>query len=152
MPIPELSAGAYLTRDGDSASWVAGVALSLPIFDRGQGEVARQQARLATANAEASALAARIEARQSAALARVEAARQALASVDEALALAPPEALRSAARSAWAEGRFSVVELLDAETQWAEAREARLQALLDLRLAEIERLAAFGRVGRLRGR
>ncbi|HET8948783.1 MAG TPA: TolC family protein, partial [Candidatus Polarisedimenticolia bacterium] len=58
LPVPVLQAGGQFTEDAASDSFVAGLSLGLPVFDRGQGEIARASARSGAAEIEAAALAA----------------------------------------------------------------------------------------------
>ncbi|HEU5058463.1 MAG TPA: TolC family protein [Kofleriaceae bacterium] len=127
--LPELSlTGGIKTSDlGDrtATGYVAGVGLSIPIFDRGQGARVRaeaeQRAHAAWARAIESALVSEVRAAHRALVAAIERARvHAEERVPRALAL------RKSAEAAYREGERPLFELLDAHRM---ARDVRLRAL-----------------------
>ena len=127
VPAPTLTAGAVTADLGDrtGTGYVAGLALSIPIFDRGQGERARAAADREAADAEARWLARQIPSAVQAAhatlLARIEQARRV-----EARQLDRLDVILRAAEAAFREGTTGVVELLDAHRV---ARAVHLRAL-----------------------
>lgn len=125
MPLPTLTAGAMTADLGTETGtgYVAGIALSIPIFDRGQGEGARAGAERQRASAEARWLARAIPAGIARAhatlIARIAQARQ-VAQRDRL------DIILRAAETAFREGTVGVVELLDAHRA---ARAVNLRAL-----------------------
>lgn len=131
VPLPSLTAGAIMADLGDrtGTGYVVGLAISLPIFDRGQGERAQAKADQQIARAEARWLEVQIPA-------QVRLAYETLtARIEQANRLGPTQLDRldgmlRAAETAFREGNAGVVELLDAHRA---ARDTRLRAL-ELRL------------------
>jgi outer membrane protein, heavy metal efflux system len=127
IPLPTLTAGAMTADFGDQTGtgYVAGLALTIPIFDRGQGDRARAAAERHLAEAEARYLDQQIPAAVQIAHATL------VARVDQAQRLAAGQLVRldailRAAETGFREGKASVVELLDAHRQ---ARTVRLRAI-----------------------
>lgn len=131
IPLPSFTAGAVTADLGDrtGTGYVVGLAISLPIFDRGQGERAKGSAELQMARAEARWLETQIPAAVRLAhetlTARIEQANRFGATQLDRL-----DDMLRAAEAAFREGDAGVVELLDAHRA---ARETRLRAL-ELRL------------------
>lgn len=131
VPLPALTAGAMTADLGDrtGTGYVVGLAISLPIFDRGQGERAEAKADQQIARAEARWLEVQIPA-------QVRLAYETLtARIEQANRLGPThldrlDGMLRAAETAFREGTAGVVELLDAHRA---ARDTRLRAL-ELRL------------------
>lgn len=130
--VPDLTASAGVRRinDGRETAFVAGVALPLPVRDRNRGNIA------AAGSDSAAAEAALAQARLDASRAQHD-ARMLLAAADERVAaLAGPglaqaeEALRLA-RIGYTAGKFSLLELLDAQAALNAARQALILARLD---------------------
>jgi len=136
--VPDLtvSLGAKRSRELGRQQALIGVSIPLPVFDANQGaqREALRRRDAAQALAEAEALRLRAEARQ--------AVDQWQARVDEAQALQQellPAARRAheAASSGFALGKFSALEVLDAQGSWLQARTRQLQVL-----AQVHRAAA----------
>lgn len=127
IPVPTLTAGAMTVDLGaqSGTGYVVGLGLSIPVFDRGQGERARAAADRQLAAAEARWLERQIPSAIRAAhatlVARIEQARRIATGQIDRL-----DAIVRAAETAFREGNASVVELLDAHRA---ARAARLRAL-----------------------
>ena len=127
VPTPVLTGGAMTAAFGDQTGtgYVAGLQLSVPVFDRGQAEQARAAADRKLADAEARWLERQIpvavRTAHAALVARVEQARQL-----EAGPVARVDVIVSAAEVAFREGKTTVTELLDAHRA---ARAVRLRAL-----------------------
>jgi cobalt-zinc-cadmium efflux system outer membrane protein len=127
VPLPTLVAGAMTSDLGDQTGtgYVAGLALTIPIFDRGQGDRERANADRHAAEAEARALEREVPT-------TVQLARETLvARIEQARRLASTQVDRldvivRAAEAAFREGNASVVELLDAHRM---ARAVRLRSL-----------------------
>ena len=141
--VPDVTVSGDVRRFGDTGetAFVAGASIPLPFYDRNQGGIARSQAELARAEAEAergrSALgAALISAEQRTALAWRTA---------QTLRRTALPAAEQAARSAsggFAEGKFSFLEVLDAQRALSDARAQLVDAYREFhtRRAAVERL------------
>lgn len=127
VPQPTLMAGAMSADMGAATGtgYVAGLSLSIPIFDRGQGDRARAGADRRVADAEARWLQRQIpsaiQLAHSTLVARIAQAQQVRTAQVDRLAT-----ILGAAETAFREGNASVVELLDAHRS---ARTVRLRAL-----------------------
>lgn len=148
VPVPTLTAGAMTSDLGarTATGYVAGLALTIPIFDHGQGERERAMADRHVADAEARALErlvpTAVQLAHDTLVARIEQARRLTSGQISRLDL-----IVLAAETAFREGTASVVELLDAhravravrlravELQYQVARDRR-----DLELAVGQRL------------
>lgn len=130
VPTPTLTAGAMTVALGDQTGtgYVVGLGLSIPVFDRGQGDRARAVADRQIAEAEARWLERQIPTEVHVAhatlTARIEQARRLATGQLDRL-----DVILVAAEAAFREGNASVVELLDAHRA---ARAVRIRAL-DLR-------------------
>lgn len=127
VPQPTLMAGAMTADMGTSTGtgYVAGVSLSIPIFDRGQGDRARAGADRHLADAESRWLQRQIptgvQLAHGTLVARIAQAQQVMTAQVERL-----DTILGAAEASFREGNASVVELLDAHRS---ARTVRLRAL-----------------------
>ncbi|MDQ3340840.1 MAG: TolC family protein [Myxococcota bacterium] len=130
VPTPTLTAGAMTVDLGDQTGtgYVVGLGLSIPVFDRGQGDRARAVADRRVADAESRWLERQIptavQIARATLTARIEQARRLATGQLDRLDL-----ILVAAEAAFREGNASVVELLDAHRA---ARAVRIRAL-DLR-------------------
>ena len=127
IPQPTLTAGAMTADLGTETGtgYIAALSLSIPVFDRGQGDAARAAADRHLADAEARWLQREIpssvDVAHASLVARIaQAQRVTTAQVDRL------ETILGAAETAFREGNASVVELLDAHRS---ARTVRLRAL-----------------------
>ncbi|HYV18912.1 MAG TPA: TolC family protein [Verrucomicrobiae bacterium] len=148
LPVPVLQAGGQFTQDAASDSFVAGLSLGLPVFDRGQGEIARASARSGAAELESAALAAETRADLDRALAVLRERRGALDQLDRDVMGRLPD-LRRMSEDAYREGASDILDLLDASRTRAAARQARLDAVEALVQSEIDVLALTGQVDRI---
>ena len=130
--VPDITGSGGIRRinDGRETAFVAGVSIPLPIRDRNRGGIAAAEAdELA---AEANLAQVRLQARR----ARHD-ARMLLGAADERVAVLSGPALEQAeeavrlARIGYAAGKFSLVELLDAQAALTRARGALIEASLD---------------------
>ena len=130
--VPDVTASGGVRRINDDreTAFVAGVSIPLPIRDRNRGGIAAAEAD--SLAAEASLAQARLQARRS----RHD-ARMLLGAADERLAvlsgplLAQAEEAVRLARLGYAAGKFSLIELLDAQAALTGARTALIEARLD---------------------
>jgi len=147
--VPELTlTGGLMTQEFDAGQsgrgYVAGLALTIPLFDHGQAERARAAAQRRTAEAERAVLyrmvPAAIRARHEAlvrTLARARAVqRDQIARLDQLL---------RSAETGYREGGGNVIELLDAYKTARDTRLRELELRRDARLAELDLWLALGR-------
>ena len=133
-------AGVPLARE---SGYSVGATLALPLFDRGQAQVAQAEAARARAGAERRSLRTRIErevrvAHQAASRYRELAERYRTASVD------PAAELVAIATAAYEEGEYGILELLDAQRVALGARLRFLDLAAAARRAAIELDRAVG--------
>jgi cobalt-zinc-cadmium efflux system outer membrane protein len=149
--IPDVTVGAggrHFSDNGDNAL-VVEFRVPLPVFDRNQGAIAEAQHRLEKARAER--FAAQVSQRAAVAAAYAELAasyEQAAGLRDEVI----PEAQKAseAARLAYGQGLFRLVEVLDAQRSLFELRASYVSALesFHVQAAEIERLTGHSATDR----
>lgn len=129
-------------RDGEDASIVeAGVSIPLPLFNRNQGKVAGAEARIRKAEFE-------IESVRNDLLLRLNEAYRTFAVAQERVGVYRDEILPKAGRAlsqtneGYKQGKFSFLDVLDAQRTLADARIAYTAGLADLNLSvsELEKL------------
>ena len=135
LPVPAVSGGTQYTQDVNGTSAFFGFSIPVPLFDRGQGSIAKAVAQV---NAQDLALAAEsAEAR-----AEVERAATVLQKRRAALSLLETEVvqrvpmLRQMAEAAYTEGSADILELLDAMRSLKDIQIAHVQQLESTKLAE----------------
>lgn len=145
IPDMTVSGGVRRFREagGDSA-FVMGLSVPLPVFDRNQGNILRAGAELNRAEADAERGRLYLDASLMDAERRLEQAWRAAYSLRRTVL---PAALEAAgfAREGYSEGRFSLLEVLDAQRVMSDVREQLNGALLDVQQIRAD-------IGRLRGR
>ena len=141
--VPDVTISGDVRRFGGSneTAFVAGASIPLPFYDRNQGGIARAQAELSRAEAEA-------ERGRSILVATLVAAEQRLAlawrSVDTLRRTALPSAEQAArfATLGYGEGRFSFLEVLDAQRALSDTRAQLVEAIQTFHAlrAQVQRL------------
>ncbi len=126
--------------DGDRA-WVLGLAMPLPLWDRNEVGIAEARAALQAAELDAERATRDIASGRESARADLDAARLEVEAL-EASGLPSATAAAQLAARGYEAGRLSLLERLDAERAWVQAREQLVSARLRLRTAEA-RLAAY---------
>ena len=135
LPVPALSGGTQYTQNVNGTSAFFGFSMPIPLFDRGQGSIAK-----ATADIDAQNLA--LAAESAEARAEVERAALVLRKRREALALLEGQVvqrtpmLRQMAEDAYREGSADILELLDAMRSLKDIQLAHVQQLESTKLAE----------------
>jgi cobalt-zinc-cadmium efflux system outer membrane protein len=116
-----------------------GVTMTVPLFNRNQGEIAASQATIDQVRARRDAAHRTVESQVFAALARIDAERQQVESFRTRVIPAAVE-LATLAEESYKAGRDSVLSLLDAQRSLRDVRRDYLQALLDYQaaLADLE--------------
>jgi cobalt-zinc-cadmium efflux system outer membrane protein len=143
LPVPALALGTLLTQNDDSASLFFGFSFPLPVFDRGQGAIAR-----ATAEIQAGELAVEAELAESRAeLERAQAVyvrhRETLQTIEQQMVERIPT-LRRMAEESYRGGTAGILELLDSFQSVKEIRLTHLDQREAVKLAEAELIAAAG--------
>lgn len=137
--VPDLraSAGVRGYEGGDGPAAVAGVAMSLPVFDRNRDAVAAALARVEAARADATAVRTRITRDLDEARIRVAAAQ---GNVDRFRTeiLPAAESVDAAISKGYRLGKFGYLEVLDARRTLAQARLQLVAAQRELDVARIE--------------
>ncbi|MCX5744029.1 MAG: TolC family protein, partial [Proteobacteria bacterium] len=126
IPTPVLGMQAFATSDPGGVAVGAGITIPLPLFDRGQGDIAHARAEAHRAALEVTARAAELAIDLDRGTA-VLASRRAALTKFETEALARVASLRTMAETAYRSGQGGIVELLDA-----------LDAITDARLRDLE--------------
>ena len=141
VPDPVVVAGYKRTAGFDTA--IAGVSMTVPLFERNKAATARAAGEERAAMADRDAVARRLTADAVAliATARVLSDRSTRAARE---LLEPADAVRNAARSAFREGTADVVRLLDAERVYSDVRRAALELRLDALAAALAVRLAMG--------
>lgn len=147
LRFPETSVTAGLKRSGSSTQQDSGYALTatvaIPLFNRGQAQVARAEAARARVDAERSVLGARIESQVRAA--HTTAARYAnVTGRYRAESVEPASDLVAIATAAYEEGEYGILELLDAHRVKLGAERRLLNLSATARRAAIELNHAIG--------
>lgn len=140
---PAIGAGVRHVRETGDVGFVAGLSLPLQIFDRNRGNIDAARAAIDAAEARQRVTLLTVGSRGRNAIAAVEAAERRLAALQKAALPEAREALRLAQQS-WAEGRATLLELLDAQNAYLSTQAALTDAELALALAtaELGRIAA----------
>jgi outer membrane protein, heavy metal efflux system len=140
---PALSVTARYTREeGTPIAW-GGVSVSLPIFKRGQEEIAGATARVERARVAGEAARRRVETQTESALAARRVRAGALRTLED-LVLPGVEDNDALARRSFEVGELGLAELLLVRREGLEARQAHLDALLAAALTDVELLARAG--------
>ena len=145
--VPDVTLGAGVRRfreAGGDTAFVLGLSVPLPVFDRNQGNILRAGAELNRAEAEAERGRLYLDAALGDAERRLDQSWRAADSLRRIVLPAAEEAA-AGAREGYAAGKFSLLEVLDAQRALSDAREQRNAALL-----EVQQLRAD--ITRLRGR
>jgi outer membrane protein, heavy metal efflux system len=138
LPDPALSGGVQLLdagRPGARTGYVARVELPLPLFDRGQGERARADARGALARARKAALVREAETQITAQVAAVDQRRERLRA-HRSQVLQRAESLQQIATAAYRGGASDLLALVDAQRAAREARLTTVDLAFDIVEAE----------------
>jgi cobalt-zinc-cadmium efflux system outer membrane protein len=132
-PVPTLQVGAAYTDRPYGMTPYAGVSVEVPIFNRGQGGMARAEAEKQAVQTEASLVAARTRAEIERAAELLERRRATRLDYERDVLARLPD-LKQMAEASYRFGQGSLLELLDASRSRTEIRLAHL----DMRLAEAE--------------
>jgi cobalt-zinc-cadmium efflux system outer membrane protein len=140
---PELGLRGSYRREGSERIVLGGVALSLPLFNRGQEASAVAGARLTRLRAEREALRTAIEADVRGAVATYEALRAAAADFERTV-IPLVEENETLALESYDVGQIGLADLLVVRRDALDARRSLIDQLIETRLAEVELRARAG--------
>jgi cobalt-zinc-cadmium efflux system outer membrane protein len=145
--IPDLtiSAGARRFNETNDTAAVLAISVPLPLFNRGDADIARASAELDQAEAERRAIAIDLEQALAMAQADVADARANAVAASGPVLAAASEAARIA-RIGYVEGKFSQLDLIEAERSLSQTQEAAIDALAALHDARARLARLLGRV------
>lgn len=143
LPVPALAVGTLLTQQEDSTSVFFGLSLPLPVFDRGQGAVARATAEMRAGERAVEAELAETRAELERARAVYVRQRETLRNIQEQMVERIP-ALRRMAEESYSAGAAGILELLDSFRSVKEIRLTHLAQREAVQLAEASLIAAAG--------
>jgi outer membrane protein, heavy metal efflux system len=143
LPVPALALGTLLTQQEDSASVFFGFSMPLPVFDRGQGAIARASAELRAGQRAVEAELAETRADLERARAVYVRQRETLRDIEERMVRRIP-ALRQMAEESYRGGNAGILELLDSFRSIKEIRLTHLAQREAVKLAEAELIAVAG--------
>ena len=142
--VPDVTVQGYVRRleETRETAFVVGVAIPLPIYDRNQGGIARAQAELLQVEAEAERGRLAVMASLTTAERRLDLAQRAAQTLRTEAVPAAEQAARFAS-GGFAAGKFTYLEVLDAQRVLSDARAQLNDALRDMhaRAAEVDRLS-----------
>ena len=136
-PTPVFTFGGDFNSDAFAAGPRGGVALTIPLFSRNQGEVAASLATTLQLRAQRDAIRRTVDNSVFAVVSRIEAARRRLDAFRTRL-VPTATSLESLAEDSYRLGRSSVLSLVEAQRSLHDVRLEALQAALDLQLALAE--------------
>jgi cobalt-zinc-cadmium efflux system outer membrane protein len=144
VPTPTITVGVPMNAPGEfNVGKSVGVAMSIPLFSRNQGEIAQSLATIEQIRARRDAVRRVTENAIYGALARMEAERRQVETYRSRVIPAATE-LAGLAEESYTLGRSSVLSLLDAQRSLRDVRREYLQALLDLQSARADLEEAIG--------
>ena len=142
--VPDVTVQGYVRRleATNETAFVAGAAIPLPIFDRNQGGIARAQAELLQAEVEVERGRLTVTAAIVTAERRLDLARRTASALRGEAVPAAEQAARFAT-GGFSAGKFTYLEVLDAQRVLSDARSQLNDALRDMqvRAAEVDRLS-----------
>lgn len=147
-PVPALTAGPYMNTTPESWAAVIGLSVPLPVFDRGQAAMQRAVAEARAAGMQRVAVAYDARAALDRAVEVLARRRAALRSF-EANVMARLDDLFRMAQEAYRSGQGGILDLLDVVRTHGELQLEHVDRIADVLEAEVETLAASGRIGDL---
>ncbi len=141
FPDPSLSGGIQYFNETDDSAFVVGLSIPLPLFDRNQGNVLKAQSRLAKAEEERRDAYLQVQMLLAEAYQGLSAAHLEVISIREAI-LPGAKGAFEAAFEGYRLGKFSYLEVLDAQRTLFEARHQYIDSLARYHkaVADVERL------------
>lgn len=147
-PVPSLTAGPYMNTTPESWAAVIGLSVPLPLFDRGQAGVQRAVAEARAAGLQRMAVTYDARAALDRAV-EVLARRRAALRAFETNVVARLDDLFRMAQEAYRSGQGGILDLLDVVRTHGELQLEHVDRIAEVLDAEVETLAASGRIGDL---
>lgn len=144
VPDVRVGAGVRHFAEDDSVAAVAAVSIPLPLFDRNSGAIAAAEQRLAKAEHEREAARTELFGTLAEAVGELEVAAAQL-SAFEGEVLPPAQSAFERTRTGYDEGKFDILNVLDAQRAVFEARLDLLNARADYEKARVQVEALIGR-------
>jgi cobalt-zinc-cadmium efflux system outer membrane protein len=141
--VPDLTFSGGYKRTAGFDSGVLGVVVAVPLFDRNGAAIALATGEVRAAASHRAGVERRVAAEAQAALDAARLLGERAQRADEEV-LKPAETVRDAARAAFREGSSNILNLVDAERVYLEARREVLQVKLDALAARIEARVLLG--------
>jgi cobalt-zinc-cadmium efflux system outer membrane protein len=148
-PVPTVSWGPSFTTDPYGLASSVGISIAVPLFDRGQGPIARAVAEKHSATLLRQAVTAETRAELERAVTLLT-QRQATLAAFERDVLSQLPTLRQMAEDAYRSGKSSILELLDASRSRTESQLNHLNLVEAVMQAEIDTVTAAGLIDSLR--
>jgi cobalt-zinc-cadmium efflux system outer membrane protein len=147
IPDVTVSAGFRQFREGNDNAFLVGVSVPIPVFDQNRGAIARARAELTAAEADLAAERIDRERRLAAATANLDAARDNATALQGQI-IPTAETAFAAAQEGYRQGKFSYLEVLEAQRTLFEARRDLINTLQGFHnaRAELDRLTATAAV------
>lgn len=143
IPDVTVSIGARRIKETNDSAAVVALSVPLPLFNRGSAEVARARAELERTEAERRTVALDFSEAQASAEGEVADAKASAAAASGPALAAAREAARIA-RLGYAEGKFSQLDLIEAERTLSESQEAAINALATFHQARARLARLYG--------
>lgn len=144
-PVPTVNAGTVVIQNYYSVSTQFGVTVPIPLFDWGQGAIARAKSRTKRATREKEAVISATKAELERALALLRHSKYVLATFDADVRAKLPR-LEQMAEDSFRAGEADLIELLDATRTRFEIELARIDLLEAAVESEVDVLAVTGRI------
>jgi cobalt-zinc-cadmium efflux system outer membrane protein len=149
VPVPNLTAGTVVIQNYFSASTTLGVTMPIPVFDWGQGLKARAEAQVLSARRQREAITAEVQAELTRAVHLLKMRRDALADYEREI-LGKSDRMRALAVEAFRAGQAEVDDLVLASETHHDARIIHIDLKAAVMQAEVDVLAAAGRIEEVR--
>jgi outer membrane protein, heavy metal efflux system len=144
-PVPTVTAGTVAIQNYYSISTQFGITVPIPMFDWGQGQIARAKAQNTRARREKEAVVASTQAELKRALRLLEHHKEVLAAFDRDVFAKLPQ-LKQMSEDAYRAGEAELIDLLDATRTRFEIDLQRIDLVETTAQAEVDVLAATGRI------
>jgi cobalt-zinc-cadmium efflux system outer membrane protein len=147
IPDVTVSAGFRQFREGNDNAFLVGVSVPIPVFDQNRGAIARARAELTAAEADLAAERIDRERRLAAATVNLAAAHDNATALQSQI-IPTAETAFAAAQEGYRQGKFSYLEVLEAQRTLFEARRDLINSLQGFHnaRAELDRLTATAAV------
>ena len=150
-PVPSITVGTVAIQNYYSVSTTVGLTVPIPVFDWGQGLLARANARSAQSRLQKDTVIAETQAELKRAMRLLEHRRKAVATFEQEVFSKIPT-LQQMAEDSFRSGQTQLIELLDATRARFEVKLTHIDMLEAVIQAEIDVLSVTGRIEEIRPR